>query len=43
MPDSRFGRWALATTIIWSLAAIQDWLSVPDYNARGNIQLIEAA
>jgi uncharacterized glyoxalase superfamily protein PhnB len=28
---------------IWSLAAIQDWLSVPDYNARGNIQLIEAA
>ena len=28
---------------IWSLAAIQNWLSVPDYNARGNIQLIEAA
>ena len=28
---------------IWSLAAIRDWLSVPDYNARGNIQLIEAA
>lgn len=28
---------------IWSLASIQNWLSVPDYNARGNIQLIEAA
>jgi PhnB protein len=28
---------------IWSLAAIQNWMSVPDYNARGNIQLIEAA
>ena len=28
---------------IWALAAIRDWLSVPDYNARGNIQLIEAA
>jgi PhnB protein len=28
---------------IWSIAAIRDWLSVPDYNARGNIQLIEAA
>jgi PhnB protein len=28
---------------IWSLAAIQNWISVPDYNARGNIQLIEAA
>ncbi len=28
---------------IWALAAIRDWVSVPDYNARGNIQLIEAA
>ena len=28
---------------IWAMAAIRDWLSVPDYNARGNIQLIEAA
>ncbi len=28
---------------IWALAAIRDWMSVPDYNARGNIQLIEAA
>ena len=28
---------------IWALAAIRDGMPVPDYNARGNIQLIEAA
>lgn len=28
---------------IWALASIRDWVTQPDYNARGNIQLIEAA
>jgi PhnB protein len=28
---------------IWALAAIREWVSIPDYNARGNIQIIEAA
>jgi uncharacterized glyoxalase superfamily protein PhnB len=28
---------------IWALASIRNWMATPDYNARGNIQLIEAA
>ena len=47
-PDGRAAGDRVATIVdpfghIWSIAAIRDWLSVPDYNARGNIQLIEAA